>query len=49
VDGDTVALYHFDEASGTDIVDAISGNASPGVLVPAASGAASHRSTDVPF
>lgn len=49
VDADTVALYRFDEASGTDIVDAANGNASPGVLVPAASGAASHRSTDVPF
>jgi hypothetical protein len=48
-DGSTVALYHFDEATGTDIVDASNGNASPGVLIPAASGAASHRSNDTPF
>jgi hypothetical protein len=48
-DGNTAALYHFDESSGTDIVDASNGNASAGVLIPAASGAASHRSTDTPF
>jgi hypothetical protein len=48
-DGNTAALYHFDEASGTDIVDASNGNASPGVLNPAGSGAPSHRSTDTPF
>jgi len=49
VDGNTAALYHFDESSGTDILDASNGNASPGVLIPAASGAASHRSADTPF
>lgn len=49
VDGNTVALYHFDEPAGTDIIDAANGNASPGVLNPAASGAASHRSTNTPF
>jgi hypothetical protein len=48
VDGDTAALYHFDESSGTDIVDA-NGNSSPGVLIPAGSGAPSHRSSDTPF
>ena len=48
VDADTAALYHFNETSGTDIVDAV-GNASPGVLLPAATGAASNRSTDTPF
>jgi hypothetical protein len=48
VDANTMALYHFDEPSGTDIVDA-AGNASPGVLLPAATGAASNRSTDTPF
>ncbi|HUL64574.1 MAG TPA: LamG domain-containing protein [Burkholderiaceae bacterium] len=48
VDADTMALYHFDESSGTDIVDAL-GNASPGVLLPAATGAASNRSSDTPF
>lgn len=48
-DGNTFALYHFDEATGTDIVDAANANASPGVLVPTAAGAAAHRSTDVPF
>jgi hypothetical protein len=48
-DVDTAALYHFDEPSGTDIVDASNTNASPGALVPAAAGAAAHRSTDVPF
>jgi len=48
VDINTMALYHFDESSGTDIVDALS-NASPGVLLPAATGAASNRSTDTPF
>jgi hypothetical protein len=47
-DGNTAALYHFDESSGTVITDA-NGNASPGVLSPAASGATSHRSTDTPF
>ena len=49
VDANTAALYHFDEPSGTDIIDASNGNASPGVLSPAGSGAPSHRSTDVPF
>lgn len=49
VDGNTMALYHFDEPGGTDILDASNGNASPGVLSPAGSGAPSHRSTDVPF
>jgi len=48
VDVNTMALYHFDEASGTDIIDAV-GNASPGVLLPAATGAASNRSSDTPF
>jgi len=48
-DGNTAALYHFDESSGTVVTDASNGNASPGVLIPAASGAASHRSTDTPF
>jgi hypothetical protein len=49
VDANTMALYHFDEPGGTDILDASNGNASPGVLSPAGSGAPSHRSTDVPF
>jgi hypothetical protein len=49
VDVDTAALYHFDEPSGTTIGDASNGNASPGVLLPAATGAASHHSTDTPF
>ena len=49
VDTGTAALYHFDESSGADIIDASNGDASPGVLIPAASGAASHRSTDTPF
>ncbi|MGI9272388.1 MAG: LamG-like jellyroll fold domain-containing protein [Woeseiaceae bacterium] len=31
-DADTAALFHFDEGSGTDIVDATTGNRSPGVL-----------------
>ena len=48
VDTDTAALYHFDEPTGTTIVDAFNG-ASPGVLLPAATGAASNRSTDTPF
>jgi hypothetical protein len=48
-EGNTVALYHFDEATGTDIIDASNGNASPGVLIPAAGGAANHRSPDTPF
>jgi hypothetical protein len=48
-DGNTAALYHFDEQSGTDIVDASNSNASQGVLIPAPSGAASHRTNDTPF
>jgi hypothetical protein len=48
-DTDTAALYHFDEASGTTIVDSSNNGASPGALLPAASGAASNRSTDTPF
>lgn len=48
-DANTMALYHFDEASGTAIVDASNSNSSPGELLPAASGAASNRSTDTPF
>jgi hypothetical protein len=47
-DTNTAALYHFDEATGTDVIDASNGNASPGVLIPA-SAMASHRSTDTPF
>jgi hypothetical protein len=49
VDTDTAALYHFDEASGTDIIDASATSLSPGVLVPAPAAAGSNRSTDVPF
>src|SRR5262249_28330419 len=41
-DADTAALYHFDETTGTDILDASNGNASPGVLIPAPAGAAAH-------
>lgn len=48
LDGNTAALYHFDEPSGTDVLDD-NGNSSPGVLIPSANGAAAHRSTDVPF
>jgi hypothetical protein len=47
-DGDTAALYHFDESSGTAIVDAANNNGSPGELRPA-SAMANHRSTDTPF
>jgi hypothetical protein len=47
-DADTAALYHFDEATGTDVLDASNGNASPGLLIPA-SAMANHRSTDTPF
>ena len=45
----TAALYHFDEPSGTAVLDSSTGGASPGFLLPAASGAASNRSTDTPF
>jgi len=48
-DTDTAALYHFDEASGTDIIDASATSASPGVLVPAPTATGSNRSNDVPF
>lgn len=47
VDGNTAALYHFDEGSGTAIADAA--GASPGTLMPSAAGAAAHWSTDTPF
>lgn len=49
LDANTAALYHFDEASGTDVVDAANTNASPGVLIPSGAGASTHHSTDVPF
>jgi hypothetical protein len=48
-DVETMALYHFDEPSGTTIVDASNGGVSPGGLFPAATGAANNRSTDTPF
>lgn len=48
LDGNTAALYHFDETSGTDVLDD-NGNLSPGLLLPGPQGAAAHRSTDVPF
>lgn len=48
-DGNTLALYHFDEASGTDIVDASNGNGSPGVLKPGGGGVGASRTTDTPF
>lgn len=47
VDGNTAALYHFDEGAGIAIADAA--GASPGTLKPAATGAAAHWSTDTPF
>jgi Concanavalin A-like lectin/glucanases superfamily len=46
LDGNTAALYHFDEASGTVIGDAA--GTSPGVLIPAGAMAV-HHSTDTPF
>ncbi|WP_298404714.1 LamG domain-containing protein [uncultured Chloroflexus sp.] len=49
VDANTVALYRFDEGSGTAIGDSTPGNQSPGVLQPRTGGAAQHWSTDTPF
>lgn len=46
-DGNTVALYHFDEGTGTTIGDAA--GASAGLLKPSAAGAAAHWSADTPF
>ncbi|WP_322815062.1 LamG domain-containing protein [Chloroflexus sp.] len=49
LDANTVALYRFDEGSGTTINDATAGNQSPGELKPRAGGAAQHWSSDTPF
>lgn len=48
-DTNTVALYRFDEGSGTTIADSAPGSQSPGELKPRAGGAAQHWSTDTPF
>lgn len=48
-DANTVALYRFDEGSGTAIGDSAPGNQSPGALQPHTGGAAQHWSTDTPF
>lgn len=48
-DANTVALYRFDEGSGTAIGDSAPGNQSPGALQPRSGGATQHWSTDTPF
>jgi hypothetical protein len=48
-DASTVALYRFDEGTGTTVGDSASGGASGGVLKPRVGGAAQHWSTDTPF
>ncbi len=49
IDANTIALYRFDEGSGTTIGDSTPGNQSPGELKPRPGGAAQHWSTDTPF
>ncbi|WP_333691936.1 LamG domain-containing protein, partial [Chloroflexus sp.] len=49
VDDDTVALYRFDEGSGTFIGDSAAGSISNGILNPRPGGAAQHWSSDTPF
>jgi hypothetical protein len=48
LDSNTIALYRFDEGSGTTINDSTPGNQSPGELKPR-TGGADHWSSDTPF
>ncbi|WP_298816761.1 LamG domain-containing protein [Chloroflexus sp.] len=48
-DADTLALYRFDEGSGTTIGDSATGGQSPGELKPRPGGADQHWSNDTPF
>jgi Concanavalin A-like lectin/glucanases superfamily len=48
-DASTVALYHFDEGSGTAIGDSAVGATSLGVLKAGAAGSAAHWVADTPF
>ncbi|MEF3273815.1 MAG: LamG domain-containing protein [Chloroflexus sp.] len=49
LDSDTLALYRFDEGSGTTINDSANGGQSSGELKPRPGGATQHWSDDVPF
>lgn len=49
LDPDTIALYRFDEGTGTLIGDSAPGGISSGELKPRPGGAAQHWSTDTPF
>jgi hypothetical protein len=48
-DSSTLVLYHFDEASGTDVLDASDSGASPGVLRVGGDPAGPLHSDDTPF